>query len=127
MMRRFVLFILPAVLMSVAMVIASHLPGVKPPDLGIDWQDKLFHAVSYAVYGLLLRRAIGSMTSNRIRVLTVCIGIAWALSDEWHQSFIPGRMAEWGDVIADAIGVSVSLALPSSSWVLSAPSASSEA
>lgn len=107
------------------MFVASHLPTVKPPDLGFNWQDKVFHAVSYAVYGLLVRRAIQTLTSQRIRVLTLCIGIVWALSDEWHQSFIPGRMAEWGDVIADVIGVSASLALPSSSWVLSAPSASS--
>ena len=33
------------------------------------------------------------------------IGFLYALSDEFHQSFVPGRTSELGDIIADWIGV----------------------
>lgn len=42
---------------------------------------------------------------------------AWALtvlygfSDEWHQSFIPGRKADWRDIVTDAAGAAVALGL----------------
>ena len=34
----------------------------------------------------------------------VGLGVLYGVSDEWHQSFVPGRTAEWGDVRANAIG-----------------------
>ena len=30
--------------------------------------------------------------------------VAYALADEWHQNFIPGRAAEWKDVLIDSLG-----------------------
>jgi VanZ family protein len=33
------------------------------------------------------------------------IGILFALSDEWHQSFVPGRDPSAGDFLADFLGV----------------------
>lgn len=29
---------------------------------------------------------------------------AYAISDEWHQSFVPGRKANWYDVLIDVSG-----------------------
>lgn len=36
---------------------------------------------------------------------SLLIGILYGASDEWHQSFVPARSAEWHDVMVDAIGV----------------------
>ena len=30
--------------------------------------------------------------------------LVFGLSDEWHQSFVPGRMADGWDLLADAAG-----------------------
>ena len=30
--------------------------------------------------------------------------IIYALTDEWHQMFVPGRAAEWKDVLTDSFG-----------------------
>ena len=77
------------------------------PDLGTGlggWDlalRKIAHAAEYAVLGALLFRALG-------RELTaLAIGIAYAVTDEVHQAFVPGRQGAVLDVLVDAVGVLV--------------------
>jgi VanZ family protein len=37
------------------------------------------------------------------------IGCLFALSDEFHQSFVPGRTSEIGDIIADCLGIGMAV------------------
>jgi VanZ family protein len=75
------------------------------PDLGTGlggWDlvlRKLAHAMEYAILGLLLLRAIGR------EIAAAGLGIAYAVSDEIHQSFVAGRQGAPRDVLIDAIGV----------------------
>jgi VanZ family protein len=64
---------------------------------------KLAHLVEFAVLGGLLLRAIGA----RIPALTA--GVAYAVSDEIHQTFVPGRQGSALDVLVDAAGVAVGI------------------
>jgi VanZ family protein len=81
------------------------------PDLGTGlggWDlvlRKLAHAAEYAVLGALLQRAL-----NR-PALAFVLGTLYALSDEIHQSFVPGRQGSPLDVALDAAGVAVGVAL----------------
>jgi VanZ family protein len=63
------------------------------------------HAVEYAVFGALLARALGA------RLLAFSAGIAYAVTDELHQSFVPGRVASGIDLLVDAVGLLVGIAL----------------
>jgi VanZ family protein len=38
-------------------------------------------------------------------MMTILIGKGYAQSDEWHQSFVPGRDASLWDVLFDIAGV----------------------
>ena len=75
------------------------------PDLGTGlggWDlllRKLAHAAEYAVLGALLLRALGR------ELPAVVAGIAYAVSDEVHQAFVPGRDGAALDVLVDAAGV----------------------
>ena len=77
------------------------------PDLGTGlggWDlvlRKIAHAGEYAVLGALLVRATG-----RAGVAFV-LGTLYAISDEAHQSFVPGRLGSPVDVAIDAVGVAV--------------------
>ncbi len=77
------------------------------PDLGTGlggWDlvlRKIAHAAEFAILGLLLARAVG-----RAR-LAVVLGILYAVSDEVHQSFVPGRQGSALDVALDAAGVAL--------------------
>lgn len=77
------------------------------PDLGTGlggWDlalRKIAHAAEYAVLGALLFRALGR------DLPAVAIGIAYAITDEVHQSFVAGRQGTALDVLVDAAGVLV--------------------
>jgi VanZ family protein len=60
---------------------------------------KLGHAGEFALLGALLARALG-----RDRI-AFAAGVAYAVSDEVHQHFVPGRVGAWYDVAIDAVGV----------------------
>ncbi len=81
------------------------------PDLGTGlggWDlvlRKLAHAAEYAVLGALLLRATG-----RIGV-ALALGVAYAVSDEIHQTFVPGRAGKPLDVAIDTLGVVVGIVL----------------
>jgi VanZ family protein len=81
------------------------------PDLGTGlgtWDlvlRKLAHACEFAVLGGLLLRAL------RDERAALAAGIAYAISDEVHQHFVPGRIGSPVDVLIDSIGVAVGVLL----------------
>lgn len=64
------------------------------------------HFAVYAVLAMLLRWAIESLnlTGRRRFVLALTGAVAYGLTDEWHQSFVPGRDASVLDIMVDGIG-----------------------
>jgi VanZ family protein len=63
---------------------------------------KLSHAVVYVVLFLLLLRAWRcSPVAQRALEAALLTTAAYAFSDELHQSFVPGRKANWYDVLID--------------------------
>jgi len=81
------------------------------PDLGTgldEWDfalRKLAHAAEFAVFGFLLVRATGSWGWS------IAGGIVYAISDEIHQHFVPGRLGAPSDVLIDSVGVLVGVML----------------
>jgi VanZ family protein len=81
------------------------------PDLGTGlgtWDlvlRKLAHAGEFAVLGGLLLRAL------RDERAALAAGIAYAISDELHQHFVPGRVGSPVDVLIDSAGVALGVLL----------------
>jgi VanZ family protein len=50
-------------------------------------------------------------------VVAAVITLAYAVSDEWHQSFVEGRHGAASDVAIDAAGVGIAVAL----WAYNQP------
>jgi len=87
----------------------------KPPAIpvvsGIPNFDKAVHFGLYAVQAFLIYRAVrwrGRPGFAGLRVLAI-VGImaVWAIADEIHQYWIPGRSTEAGDVAADVTGATI--------------------
>ena len=76
--------------------------------------DKVIHLLTYLALGLSYLNVTTSglrlSTPGRL-ALAWLAGLAFALSDEWHQTMVPGRTAEWGDLLADGLGVSLAVGL----------------
>ncbi|NNE86082.1 MAG: VanZ family protein [Alphaproteobacteria bacterium] len=77
-----------------------------PQALAFDFGDKIAHAVAFGILACFLSFARLPYTLGSIRrVLLVSVFVfAYGVSDEFHQSFVPGRDASTSDVIADGIG-----------------------
>ena len=57
------------------------------------------------------RASASSVNHLKLAILALFLAIAYALSDEWHQSFVPGRSATLSDVMVDASGALIGLLL----------------
>lgn len=106
-MRSFLFYWVPPLLWMALIYYGSAQPTL--PSLSDSLLDSLLkygaHFVEYAVLAVLWYRAIYSRFSHpMIQPLAFIIVIAYALSDEFHQSFVPGRSATWQDVAVDVIG-----------------------
>ena len=68
---------------------------------------KIAHFSIYALCGILLICLMLTFRiKNIIRIgISFSLGLIYAISDEIHQSFIPGRSAQLTDVLIDTSGV----------------------
>ncbi|MEK5382205.1 VanZ family protein [Niallia sp. FSL W8-0635] len=73
---------------------------------------KAGHVIGYCLLSLLLFVTLIHTNLRRrwVYVLSGALALLYALSDEWHQSFVPGRTGHWQDaIIIDGIGVLLGL------------------
>ena len=96
-------------LWAVLIFVLSSISYLKPPDIGMIWQDKLGHILEFGVFGFLLQRSFNHLKSNVLRVYLVVLilGTVYAGLDEIHQSLVAGREADVADFISDIIGIAL--------------------
>jgi len=107
-------------LLATLLWIASGRSQVAGPDIvGI---DKVAH---FTLFGLLATLVVRTGFPLRRAWVAVLIASAFGFTDEWHQSFTPGRMVEVADWVADTLGAAVAVTLyvrwPAYRRVLEAP------
>lgn len=75
----------------------------------VDWNlRKSAHVTEYTILALLAYRAVAfgdPRFRHRNVVVPLLLGVAYAASDEYHQSFYPSRGAKAQDVVYDTLGV----------------------
>lgn len=102
---------LPMLLVMGSIFFLSHQSGDRLSLPSFPGADKLAHALIYGLLAAAILRAL----PPRLRadqpgraaaiVLAVCFG--YGLTDEFHQSFVPGRDASLGDLLADVAGAAI--------------------
>ena len=65
---------------------------------------KLAHLVEYAILGALLARALSAVPA-------FLAGAAYAVTDEFHQTFVAGRQGRPLDAAIDFVGVALGILL----------------
>jgi len=110
---RTVVAFLPAALYAAVLFALSAQPNplpFLPPELFL--QDKLLHGLAYTVLGALLVPGFrGAGWSARSAVLlAVALASVYGATDEFHQSFVPGRNADVLDWVADTLGAALGAA-----------------
>jgi VanZ family protein len=107
---------IPAVVMVTAIFAFSSIPGSGMPSFGLFdlLVKKGGHALGYALLALAIlhwRRPLWDESPPPLKDLFLAwaLTVLYAASDEFHQSFVPGRMASPLDVLIDAIGAFLGL------------------
>ena len=85
---------------------ASSQSEVAAP--GIPGIDKVVH---FSIYGLLATLVVRLRTGRRAALLSILIVSLYGITDEWHQSFTPGRSVEVADWLADTLGAALAVAM----------------
>jgi hypothetical protein len=109
---------LPAVFLMAAIFVFSSIPGNDMPGFGtFDFLVKKGgHALGYALLALAIlhwQRPLWDKNPPPFKTLILAwvLTVLYAASDEFHQSFVPGRNASPLDVLIDAIGAFLSLVI----------------
>ena len=82
-----------------------------PPALQLSVGTLVLHAVEFGGFAFLLFRAFARTyprwSATRLFLMTVAATAGFALADEVHQYFVPGRHCEATDALADVAGGSI--------------------
>ena len=98
------------ILFSLLIIVGSSIPGNNIPSNYFFKLDKLLHILEYFIFGSLL---ITSLYNKSIYpyYLTFFIGLVFGVIDELYQSTVFGRFSSIYDVIANIIGLILSIIL----------------
>lgn len=95
------------VLYWIILVILTSVPTTSLPKVGLS--DKLQHFFAFFVLAILLNSSLLAQkrfqfSFNIKSLLSLLIVVLYAIFDEVHQYFIPGRFCEFYDFLADILG-----------------------
>jgi VanZ family protein len=90
---------IPAILLMSAIFAFSSIPSTEMPSF--DWADTLIkkggHVTGYALLALAYWYALG--WESKRWWLPILLAVLYSASDEFHQSFVPGRHSSPVDVL----------------------------
>jgi VanZ family protein len=98
-------FLWPALVAATIFFASSHSAVAAP---GIHNFDKIAH---FSVYGLLATLLVRLGHGPRAIAFALLLTSLYGASDEWHQSYVPGRSSEVADWCADTLGGALAIAL----------------
>jgi VanZ family protein len=83
------------------------------PPAPVSVSDKVMHLLAYCGLAVLVFRAVArgipARVTQRSAAATLLITIAYGISDELHQLYVPRRSAELNDLYADIAGAAIGL------------------
>ena len=98
----------PLALMALIFVLSSQ-PNL---DSGLGTLDLILRKIAHALEYALLTMAWAWALRPAIRLsvpVAATIALLYAVSDEYHQTFVSGRIGTATDVLVDAVGVGIAV------------------
>jgi VanZ family protein len=103
---------IPAILMMAVIFRFSSIPSREMPSFGL-WDLVVKKGAHMLGYGILALTYWNGMRFDRRKAwLALLLAVVYAITDEFHQSFVPGRHPSWVDaLIIDGGGAVIALGL----------------
>lgn len=105
---------LPAGLWSGALFWMSSRPAGPVISPWFLQHDKVTHALAYGVLAALIYFALRMAHDSRASLAAVgawALATAYGATDEFHQMFVPTRIPDGWDILADSIGATLAVIL----------------
>ena len=79
-----------------------------PVPISFRFSDKILHFFEYSFLSILLCRAFfyswPALSAKKLIAMAAVAALLYGLSDEIHQSFVPGRYCDMYDLLFDGLG-----------------------
>lgn len=86
----------------------SSYPSGSFPEPFPGWHlDKVVHAAEYGILSLLIGWAMGVRDKKRVALVAIVLASLYSVTDEFHQSFVPGREPSMADWLAGTAGAAL--------------------
>lgn len=106
--------------MALIFILSSQPKASMPhyPNGMLDWGiKKSAHMIEYGILAILFWRAVSGCAGATVRRSQVWLVplfcLVYAATDEYHQSFVPGRSSSVWDVLVDGLGTLLTLTIVS--------------
>lgn len=99
-------WIVSSILWMAAIFTLSSIPDLRS-DLPSIWDlifRKIAHATEFGILTFLYTKSF-ALARRSHTLIVAFLSILYAVTDEMHQSFVPGRVGAWTDVVIDSMGV----------------------
>jgi len=112
-MKHFIRFWYPPIIWG--LIIFTFSAQTTPSTSSVQWQDfsvkKFAHVVEYSIFAMLIFRGLynSGIKLKKALLISFLFPVLYAVTDEFHQSFTPGREPHIRDVIFDTIGAGISI------------------
>jgi VanZ family protein len=94
------------------MALIFYLSSQSDPSPGIgNFGHVVAHFTEYFILAALWAWALLPALGLKALAVAGAIAVVYAISDEWHQSFVPRRDSDPVDVVVDSLGATVALAV----------------
>lgn len=74
-----------------------------------EWAHVVVHFAEYAALAALWAWALWPALRWRSFAVAAAVSFLYAISDEIHQSYVPGRFSDPWDVVVDSLGIAFAL------------------
>lgn len=83
-------------------------PGSK---VGTGINATVYHISIFSLFAFFLSISLIRGKNKKLIPVAIILAIFYALSDEFHQMFVPGRHASMGDIFLDSFGILIASAI----------------
>jgi len=118
-MSKFLNYYITPIIIAVLIIIFSSIPGNQYPELeagGYDYSNitnTIAHLIEFALLAFFTLRAFNQskMTRGYKVLISLVLLVLFAITDEYHQAYAPGREVSFIDLLFDSLGILTGLGL----------------
>ncbi|MBR9706704.1 VanZ family protein [Candidatus Pacearchaeota archaeon] len=77
------------------------------PGKGIPYKSYMYHFTIFAIFSFFLLIAIirGKIDNRYLVLFAILLALAYSITDEIHQFFVPNRFCSYTDIITNSVGI----------------------